>query len=255
MLNRILLGDCYELMQGIPDGSIDLVLTDPPYNTTECDFDKEPIDLNGLWVELKRVAKPNAAFVFTTSQPFTTDLINSNRDWFRYDIVWDKVNRYTGALNANKMPLRRHETILVFYKRLPTYNKQFRKGKAFTMLHTQGHGLHTQYGNPGEIRRGKNDGEHHNPCSIIEIKADNKLEVGLHPTQKPIELFEYLIKTYSNPGETIFDPFSGSGTTAVSVLNTGRNFICFEKEMKYWEIANKRLALAQMQGRFEEMVG
>jgi site-specific DNA-methyltransferase (adenine-specific) len=143
MLNKILLGDCYELMNGIPNGSIDLVLTDPPYNTTECNWDKLPIDLTTLWIELKRIAQPNAAFVFTTSQPFTTDLINSNRKDFRYDLIWDKINRYTGALNSNKMPLRRHENILVFCKTLTTYNKQFRKGKAFAALQTRGHGEHT----------------------------------------------------------------------------------------------------------------
>lgn len=243
MLNSITLGDCLEVMSGISDKSIDLILCDLPYGTTACKWDAV-IPFEPLWAHYWRVIKDNGAIVLTASQPFTSALVMSQLKFFRYDLVWDKVNLYTGALNANRMPLRRHESILVFYRKLPTFNKQFRTGKAFKMLHTQGHGLHTQYGNPGEKRRGSNDGEHHNPCSILPFKADLKLEKGLHPTQKPHELFEWLIKTYSNEGETVLDNACGSGTTGVAAINTNRNFILIEKDPGYFEIARNRLGQA-----------
>jgi site-specific DNA-methyltransferase (adenine-specific) len=257
MLNQILLGDCYELMKGIPDGSVDLILTDPPYNTTALSWDQRPTDLATLWDEIKRITKPNAAIVFTASQPFTTDLINSNRKWFRYCWVWDKVNRFTGALNVNRMPMKVHEDIVIFYKSQPTYNKQMVIKPRVTGGPRLGHGAHTQYGKYGKPTPGASrlDGKEHNPGSIISFPGCSAEINGTHPTQKPAALFEYLIKTYSNPDETILDPFAGSGTTALAAHATGRQFICIEKERKYWEIANKRLALAQMQGRFEEMVG
>lgn len=235
-------------MKEIPGKSVDLILTDLPYGTTRCDWDFI-IDPVLMWPQIWRVLKPSGAFITTAAQPFTSALVMSQSKLFRYDLTWDKVNLYTGALNANRMPLRRHESILVFYRKLPTYNKQFRTGKAFKMLHTKGHGLHTQYGNPGEIRRGNNDGEHHNPCSIIPIKADLKLEKGLHPTQKPIELFEYLMKTYSNPGDTVLDFCAGSGTTAIAALNTGRNYILIEKKQAYIETCERRIAEATQQLR------
>jgi site-specific DNA-methyltransferase (adenine-specific) len=247
MLNQIILGDCYELMKGIPDGSIDLVLTDPPYNTTACEWDKQPIDLPDLWKHFKRVLKPKGAVVMTGSQPFTTDLILSNRKWFGYCLVWEK-QRPTGFLSAKNKPLKSHEDVIVFYSNKTTYNPQ---------------GLRPTFANNGRKNKGGAVfGEGIGKQSIQEIgnypRSVVSFDVGndyLHPTQKPVELFEYLIRTYSNPGETILDPFAGSGTAALAAHATGRNFICMERERKYCEIANKRLALAQMQGRFEEMVG
>lgn len=250
MLNQIIQGDCYELMKGIPDGSIDLVLTDPPYNTTACDWDQQPIDLPLLWENIKRVLKPKGAVVMTGSQPFTTDLIMSNRKWFKYEIIWDKVNRFTGFLDAKRKPLKQHETILVFYNAKPTYTPQMGNGKPYVAKRSGSTDVYQTY----TVTDGINNGERY-PTSILRIESDNKTENGMHPTQKPVALFDYLIRTYTNPGETVLDPFAGSGTTALAAHATGRQFLCFEKEQKYWEIANKRLALAQMQGRFEEMVG
>lgn len=254
MLNKILLGDCYELMKGIPDGSIDLVLTDPPYNTTACDWDKQPIDLPELWKHLKRVLKPKGAVVMTGSQPFTTDLIMSNRKWFKYCSVWDK-RLASGALNAEIMPLKIHEDIIIFCPGKTTYNKQMRQGKARVETASLKPNGDIRQDKSTVLRAYNNPAGLYYPTSILEFSNGDRTREQFHPTQKPTELFSYLSKTYSNPGETILDPFCGSGTTALAAHATGRQFICFEKEPKYFEIANKRLALAQMQGRFEEMVG
>jgi site-specific DNA-methyltransferase (adenine-specific) len=231
--------DCFDVFPSIKAESIDLILCDPPYGTTACKWDSVlPLDL--MWENLERVIKPNGAIVLTASQPFTSLLVCSNLALFRYSLVWDKVNKYTGALNANKMPLRRHEDVLVFYKKLPTYIKQYRAGKAYKGVHTKGHGLHTQYGNPGEKRFFSNDGNH-NPCSVIDIPADLKKELGKHPTQKPVALMEYFIKTYSLEGETVLDFTMGSGSTGVACKNLKRNFIGIEKEKDYYDIAKQRL--------------
>jgi len=237
-------GDCLDVMKQIQDASIDLVLCDLPYGTTACKWDSI-IPLENLWAAYRLIGKETTPFVLTASQPFTTKLIASNYKDFRYCWVWDKVNKYTGALNVNRMPLKRHEDIAVFYRALPTYNKQFREGKAFKGFGTKGHGAHTQYGTIDEHRAFSNDGKHHNPCSVLEVPADNKLELGLHPTQKPIALMEYLIKTYSNPGDTVLDNCMGSGTTGVACVSTGRNFIGIEKDPGYFGIAKDRIEKAQ----------
>jgi site-specific DNA-methyltransferase (adenine-specific) len=227
----------------VEDKSIDMILADLPYGSTACKWDTIlPFDM--LWEQYRRIIKDNGAIVLTASQPFTSALIMSNPKIFRYCWVWDKVNKYTGALNANRMPLKRHEDIAVFYKKLPTYNKQFRTGKPYKGIQTKGHGEYTQYGNNNKPRIIQSDGKH-NPCSILEISADNKKELGLHPTQKPVELFEYLIKTYTNEGEIVLDNCIGSGTTAVACINTNRNFIGIEKEWEYCEIANERIKKAK----------
>ena len=226
------LGDCLELMKDIPDGSVDMVLCDLPYGTTACKWD-QVIPFEPLWKQYWRVCKPNAAVVLTAAFPFTAALAMSNIKRFRYSLVWDKVNKYTGALNANRMPLRRHEDVLIFYRSLPTYNKQYRDGKPFIAKQTRGHGSHTQYGNDVDSRVTVNNGNH-NPCSILEIKGDNKLELGLHPTQKPVALFEYLIKTYTDEDMTVLDNCSGSGTTAVAAQRSGRRWIAIEKDPEYY---------------------
>lgn len=232
-------GDCLEMMRLIPDGSVHMVLCDLPYGTTACAWDSViPFDM--LWGEYRRVVKNNGAIVLTASQPFTTALIASNFKDFRYCWVWDKVNKYTGALNANRMPLKRHEDIAVFYRALPTYNKQWREGKPYSVKRSNGHGEHTQFGLGGEVREGVNEGKH-NPCTVLEIPADNKKEAGLHPTQKPVALMEYLIRTYTNEGETVLDNTMGSGTTGVAAVNTGRGFIGIERDDKYFAIAQKRI--------------
>jgi site-specific DNA-methyltransferase (adenine-specific) len=236
-------GDCLERMKEIPDGSVDMVLTDPPYGTTACKWDSV-IDLPLMWEQLKRVIKPNGAIVMTASQPFTTTLISSNMKMFRYSLVWDKVNKYTGALNSNRMPMRRHEDVAVFYGKLPVFNKQMRDGAPYTARQTKGHGDHTQHGNTEGHTTTNRGGR--NPCSIIEIKADNKMELGHHPTQKPVALMEYLIKTYTNEGETVIDFTMGSGTTGVACVNTGRRFIGIELDGHYFDVASKRIGEASV---------
>lgn len=238
------LGDCLELMQSIPDGSVDMILCDLPYGTTACKWDTV-IPFEPLWKQYRRIAKRNAAIVLTASQPFTTALIASNMREFRYCWVWDKVNRYTGALAANKQPMKRHEDIAVFYAAQPTYNKQFRQGKPYSVKRTGGHGQHVGGKDADKVRIGINDGQH-NPCSVLPIVADNKLEMGLHPTQKPVALMEYLIRTYTQEGETVLDNCMGSGTTGVACANTNRRFIGIEKEVKYFDIAHRRIEDAQL---------
>lgn len=230
---------CFDALKEIPDNVIDMILCDLPYGTTVCKWDSV-LPFDRLWSEYWRVVKENGAVVLTAAFPFTAHLCMSQIEKFRYSLVWDKVNKYTGALNANKMPLRRHEDILIFYRKLPVYNKQFREGKPFTSKQTKGHGDHTNHGNTGTLHVTINNGNH-NPCSIIQIKADNKLELGLHPTQKPIELFEYLIKTYSNENELILDNTAGSGTTAIAAINTNHKWICIESDEQYANIAVDRI--------------
>jgi len=234
------LGDCLELMKDIPDGSVDMILCDLPYGTTACKWDTV-IPFEPLWKQYWRVAKPNAAIVLTASQPFTTALISSQIKHFKYEWIWDRVNHYTGALNSNFMPMKRHENVCVFVKKhKPTYNKQMRDGKPYVAKQTKGHGEHTVYGNDRKGHTTINTGDR-NPCSIVEIKGDNKLESGLHPTQKPVALFEYLIKTYTNEGETVLDNCAGSGTTAVAAENTNRKWICIEQLPEYYNPACMRV--------------
>lgn len=234
-------GDCLEVMAGLPDASVDMILCDLPYGTTACKWDTV-IPFEPLWAQYRRIAKRNAAIVLTASQPFTTALIASNMRDFRYCWVWDKVNRYTGALLANRMPMKRHEDIAVFYRAPPPYNKQYREGKPYTRNragHTTGMGEFTTKG----IKRldTVNDGRH-NPCTVLQIKADEGR--SLHPTQKPVALMEYLIRTYTHEGEVVLDNCMGSGTTGVACANTGRRFIGIERDDKYFAIASERIAEA-----------
>ena len=236
---EILLGDCLELMKDIPNGSIDMILCDLPYGTTDLGWDCL-LDMFELWNEYNRITKPNAAIVLTASQPFTSKLIMSNIENFKYVWIWDKVNRFTGYGNVSFMPLKRHEDICVFVKQgKPTFNKQMEIGTPYVAKRT---GKKPEvYGNGGlNPKNGINNGTR-NPTDIISIKADRKKEMGQHPTQKPVELMEYLIKTYSNEGDLILDNCAGSGTTAIACLNTNRQFIVMEKEQKYYDIILKRV--------------
>jgi len=233
---KLMHGDCLELMRQIPDGSIDAVIADPPYGTTACKWDSI-IPLDAMWAELKRIVKPNAAIVMTASQPFTTSLISSNIKMFRYDLKWIK-KQATGFYNANKMPLRAHEDIVVFYDKLPKYNPQKSKGKPYKCTR----------GSASDVYQGKDlcvtdnsSGDRH-PLSWIEFKRD---KVKFHPTQKPVTLMEYMIKTYTNEGETVLDFTMGSGTTGVASVNTGRNFIGIELDENYFNIAQQRIKDAQ----------
>jgi len=231
-LNRIYQMDCLDGMKLIPDKSIDMILCDLPYGTTRNKWDAV-IPFEPLWREYERIIKDNGAIVLTASQPFTSALVVSNIKLFRYDLTWDK-SQVTGFLNAKKMPLRRHEDILVFYKKQPTYNPQFSIGKPYRIK--RGHDT-PNYGKQ-TANETVSDGRRY-PTSIIEIPQ--KREKGGHPTQKPVALFEYLIKTYTNEGEVVLDNCMGSGTTAVAALKTNRRFIGFEIVSEYVEIANKRI--------------
>ena len=236
MINEIILGDCLVEMQNIPDKSVDMILCDLPYGTTACKWDTI-IPFEPLWQQYKRIIKDNGAIVLTASQPFTTDLISSNRKYFRYCLVWDK-KRSANPMLAKVQPLKVHEDIVVFYKSMPSYNPQmgsgeFRNKKSYYKGSTSDA---FQYTNKQE----DNFNNQYYPKSILDISNANQ-SGKIHPTQKPVALFEYLIKTYTNEGETVLDNCAGSGTTAIACLNTNRNYICIEKEPKYYEIAQNRI--------------
>jgi len=229
----LMFGDCLERMKEIPDGSVDMVLTDPPYGTTACNWDSV-IPLEPMWHQLKRVIKPNGAIALTASQPFTSALVMSNPCMFAYEWVWVK-SKITGVLNAKKMPVRKHEQILVFCdkKATGTYNPQGLLPK----------GTETRQGGNSD-NYGKRSTEPYTqeytnwPRDVLEINSEGKT---IHPTQKPVNLMEYLIKTYSNEGETVIDFTMGSGTTGVACKNLGRKFIGIELDEKYFDIAKQRI--------------
>ena len=231
---QLIHGDCLEEMKKIPNGSIDMVLTDPPYGTTACKWDTV-IDLELMWEQLNRVIKPNGAIVMTASQPFTTTLISSNIKDFRYEMIWQK-NRGTGIFNAKKMPLKSHENILIFYKAMPTYNPQMTVGKPYTAK--QGKQSDAFGMNTGKVIVTKNKGERY-PLTVHQFKSTNGRNI--HPTQKPVALMEYLIKTYTNENETVLDFTMGSGTTGVACRNLNRNFIGIELDETYFNIAKERI--------------
>jgi site-specific DNA-methyltransferase (adenine-specific) len=233
LLNKITQGDCLEVMKQIPDKSVDMILCDLPYGTTQNKWDSI-LPLDDLWCQYERVAKENGAIVLTSAQPFTSALVMSNTRHFKYELIWEK-SQATGFLNSKKQPLRKHESVLIFYKKQPTYNPQFTKGKPYVAKSNAG----ANKGNYGKFKDNVtvNDGKRY-PVSILPFNNGGKTE---HPTQKPIDLFEYLIRTFTNEGETVLDNCIGSGTTAVACINTGRSFIGIERETEYVEIANKRI--------------
>jgi site-specific DNA-methyltransferase (adenine-specific) len=227
----------------MPDGSVDMILTDPPYGTTDLGWDAAP-DLARMFAEFNRVAKPNGAIVVMAQQPFATDCIVANRERFRYEWVWEKTAAL-GFLDANKKPLRAHENILVFYKSLPTYNPQKTKvisDRVGSFKNRKQHGCYIEHYNKHRTGVYVYDGTRY-PRSVV--KFSNRIEATQHPTQKPLALFEYLIKTYTNEGETVLDCFAGSGTTAVAAINTGRGYIVIEKEEKYIDVIKSRVEAAK----------
>lgn len=251
MINLIK-GDCLLEMQNIPDKSVGMVLCDLPYevlhkNNPHAQWDrKNPFDK--LWEQYNRVIKDNGAIVLFAQGMFTAELMMSNPKMWRYNLVWDKC-RVTGFLNANRMPMRCHEDICVFYKSLPTYNPQYTDGEP---NHSRGNGAHKEtnrcygkfkadYKGQSTVPEGKKL-----PRSIITIKKEHESTV-FHPTQKSVALLEYLIKTYSNEGETILDNTMGSGSTGVACVNTKRNFVGIELNEEYFAIAEKRIKEAQQQ--------
>lgn len=227
-------GDCFDILPTIEAGSIDLVCADVPYGTTECKWDSV-LDLEHMWSELYRVAKPNAAIVIFSAQPFTSVLVASNLKHWRSEWIWEKGNA-TGFLNAKKQPLRAHENIEVFYRRQPTYNPQFthgherrtskRKavnsecyGKAYTL---------TEYDSTTRYPRD------------VQFFSSDKQKGNFHPTQKPVALLRYLIETYSNPGETVLDFTMGSGTAGVACQQSNRRFVGIEKDPVIYQVACDR---------------
>ena len=239
-------GGCLEIMLTLPDKSIDMILADLPYQMTQLKWDTI-IPFEGLWREYKRVIKDNGAIVLFASQPFTSALVMSNPDDFRYELIWDK-GRGSNPLLAKKMPMRGHENMLVFYKHLPTYNPQFEEGRPYKAPRTGGrNSRNTIIGNAKDnkdFRQEDNNGYRY-PLSIIKASIHNGSK--LHPTQKPVELMEYLIRTYTSESETVLDNVMGSGTTGVACIKTNRNFIGIEKAESYFKIAQQRIAEAQAQ--------
>ena len=236
-LNKIYNEDCLEGMKRIPDKSIDMILADLPYGTTNCKWDTI-IPLEPLWEQYERIIKDNGAVVLTASQPFSSTLVMSNPKLFRYEWVWDKKNPTNFAM-AKKQPLKYHETILVFAKKQTEYYPIKWRGKP---NHKQGLLKNDQRSEVyGKIKRTKDNlsGMKY-PRSIIEISKHSS-QGGLHPTQKPVALFEYLVKTYTNEGDVVLDNCMGSGTTAIAAINTNRNFIGFEMDENYHKLANQRI--------------
>jgi len=227
-MTKLMQGDCLELMKNVPDQSVDMILCDLPYGTTQNKWDSV-IPFEPMWAQYKRICK--GAIVLTSTQPFTSALVASNSRDFRYEMVWEK-SSVTGHLNAHRRPMRVHEDVLVFSDFAPPYYPQGLKP----------YGKTKKRGNNG-TNFGKSGTENYQeftnyPRSIIRIANDSK---PVHPTQKPVALMEYLIRTYTNEGETVLDNCMGSGTTGVACVNTGRKFIGMEQDAKYFEIAQKRI--------------
>jgi site-specific DNA-methyltransferase (adenine-specific) len=235
-INKIHQGDCLEVMKQIDDKSVDMILCDLPYGVTARNKWDKIINTKELFKEYRRIIKEKGIICLTATQPFATELILKELDMFRYDLIWEK-SWGTGFLNANRMPLRSHELVLIFYKKLGTYNPQKEEGKPYKMMRRNDTPC---YGEKYKVfvETDNKDGKRF-PKSILKFSYDKKR--GLHPTQKPVALFEYLIKTYTNEGDLVLDNCMGSGTTAVACINTKRNFIGIELNPEYCEIANKRI--------------
>lgn len=234
-------GDCLEIMKTMPDKSIDMILCDLPYGET-ANKDDIRIDFKDLWLNYNRIIKDNGAIVLFGQGLFFIDLINSNRKMFRYDLVWDKVLT-SGFLNAKRMPLRRHEQIAVFYKKLPTYNPQFTQGKP---LHSKGVSYKNKeiknqnYGKFNHTDDNRKGSTEKYPTSIVTVQKPHP-SIAKHRTEKPVALLEYLIKTYTNEGELVLDNCMGSGSTGVACRNTNRRFIGIEKDKEIFECVKDRI--------------
>lgn len=230
-------GDCLDILPILPSDSVDMILADLPYGTTACKWDS-PIDLSILWKEYARIAKEHAAIILTAQTPFDKVLGCSNLALLRYEWIWEKTEA-TGHLNAKKMPMKAHENVLVFYKKLPRYHPQKTSGHVRKTAVAERFRLQSEcYGKQSGITT--YDSTERYPRSVIKFSTD-KQTLRLHPTQKPVALMEYLIKTYTNEGDTVLDNCMGSGTTGVACANLGRNFIGIEKDSKYFQIAKNRI--------------
>jgi site-specific DNA-methyltransferase (adenine-specific) len=229
-------GDCLERMKDIPSGSVDMILTDPPYGTTACKWDSI-IDLTLMWEQLRRVIKSNGAIVMTSQTPYDKVLGSSNLGMLKYEWIWEKTAA-TGHLNAKKMPMKAHENVLVFYNKLPTYNPQKTFGHSPVNTFTKRNGDGECYGKTKEFSGGGSTQRY--PRSTLLFSSD-KQKCRLHPTQKPVALMEYLIKTYTNEGESVLDFASGSFTTGVACVNLNRKFIGIELDKSYFNIGVNRI--------------
>lgn len=253
-LDKIYNEDCLVGMQRIPDRSVDCIICDLPYEVLNkgnknAQWDRI-IPFEPLWEQYIRVTKENAAIVLFAQGMFTAKLMMSQPKLWRYNLIWDKV-RATGFLNANRMPLRYHEDLCVFYKKLPTYHPQMEDLNGREPNHPQGHGNHNEknscYGNVGRINPTYEDKKH--PRSIIRFKAVHCNEDQFHPTQKPIDLIRYLIRTYTDEGQLVLDNCMGSATTAVSCILENRHFIGFETNKEYFDKSQVRIEKAYKQVR------
>ena len=239
-MNKTFYGDCLEVIpKHIKDSSVDLVLCDLPYGTTNCRWDSL-VNLDQLWKEYNRVLKPNGAVLLFAQTPFDKVLGASNLKDLKYEWIWEKGNA-TGHLNAKRMPMKAHENVLVFYKKLPTYNPQKTKGHE-RKVSTSVHGRNSKKSDIYNEDKGKvtYDSTERYPRSLQYFSSD-KQKSKLHPTQKPLSLIEYMIRTYTNEGDLILDNTCGSGTTGLGAKNLNRNYIMMEQDPKYYEIACKRV--------------
>ena len=244
-LNKVYNGDCLELMKAIPDGSIDMVCCDLPYEmlnrgNPDARWDKM-IPFEPLWKQYERIVKSNGAIVLFSQGMFTARLMLSNEKLWRYNLVWDK-SKVTGFLNARRMPLKQTEIISVCYRKLPTYNPQMRKCEPHQRNHQRGKQENITnrcYGDYGKAEDIISDEKYPTDliCFLRNVHTDNE-----HPTQKPVELIRWLMRTYTNEGETVLDNCCGSGTTGVAAIKEKRNFICMERDQKYFETAKRRIA-------------
>lgn len=251
--------DCEKTLERLEDGSIDLLLQDTPFGITQNDWDKKP-DLQRMWFHWERVIKDDGAIIFFATQPFASELIMSRRGLFRYDWVWEK-SLGTGFLNAHKMPIRKHEYIIVFYRKLPTYNPQPTNRSEINKERFRGKKMIVKAAkseSSDNYRKGLNDNigdrEYNKdfglPNSVLAEKCVHNRYGKMHPTQKPVNLMRYLIRTYTNEGETVFDGYSGSGTTAIACIKENRNFIGAELNTEYYDKAQKRINAALAQPSF-----
>jgi len=242
----LMLGDCLEMMGEIEGGSVDMVLCDPPYGTTACKWDAV-IPFEPMWAGVKRVLKKNGAAVFTASQPFTSALGASNLPWLRYSWVWRK-SRATGHMNAKKMPMKDVEDVLVFYDSQPCYRPQGLRALGKVQKNSASHRARGITSDATSVVTGGITRETYvqestgYPRQVLDFASDGNT---VHPTQKPVALMEYLIKTYTNEGEVVLDFTMGSGTTGVACMNTGRRFIGIERDAGYFAIAEKRIMAAK----------
>ena len=235
MIDEILYGNCFDWLPQIETDSIDMVLTDLPYGITACKWDT-PIDLPLMWKELNRVCKERAPMVFTAAQPFTAALIMSNPKNFKYEWIWEKPQG-TNPLNAKIMPLKNHENVCVFYRKAPLYIPQMTQGTPYSGFSSDTAKIGEVYGSRKSKHRDNPEGTRY-PKTVQPFAQER---TGLHPTQKPVDMMRYFIRTYSSEGDTILDITAGSSTTAVAAIRENRHFIMIEEDKKYYDVSCSRI--------------